>query len=92
MHEVILYTRAHCPLCDEALNLLRQYGLQPHPVSIDDDPQLLQQFDTCVPVVQIDGRIRFRGRVNEVLLRRLLRSPRPPQPFTAGDETVNGRQ
>ncbi len=74
MPEVILYTRAHCPLCDEALNLLRQYGLNPHLVSIDDEPQLRQRFDTCVPVVQIDGRIRFRGRVNEVLLRRLLRS------------------
>jgi hypothetical protein len=25
-----------------------------------------------VPVVEFDGKIRFRGRVNEVLLRRLL--------------------
>jgi hypothetical protein len=27
-----------------------------------------------VPVVEIDGRIRFRGRVEPVLLRRLLQS------------------
>ena len=27
---------------------------------------------TCVPVVAIDGKIRFRGRVDAVLLRRLI--------------------
>jgi glutaredoxin len=74
MPEVILYTRHACPLCDEAADLLRRHGLNPRPVPIDDDPALQFRFDTCVPVVQIDGRIRFRGRVNEVLLRRLLRS------------------
>ena len=30
-------------------------------------PQLREQFDTCVPVVEIDGKIRFRGRVNRML-------------------------
>jgi hypothetical protein len=25
-----------------------------------------------VPVVEIDGRVRFRGRINEVLLRRII--------------------
>ena len=30
------------------------------------------RYDQCVPVVEIDGQERFRGRVNEVLLRRLL--------------------
>ena len=38
------------------------------------DEELRNRFDTCVPVVEIDGRIRFRGRVDPRLLRRILRS------------------
>ena len=41
-------------------------------VDIDADPELRQKYDQCVPVVVIDGQERFRGRINEVLLRRLL--------------------
>jgi glutaredoxin len=69
---VILYTRRGCHLCDDALALLRRHGLSPSEVDIDDDPQLRERYDTCVPVVEIDGQVRFRGRVDELLLRRLL--------------------
>lgn len=69
---VVLYTRSGCHLCDDALELLRQHGLQPVLVDIDADPELRDRFHTCVPVVEIDGQVRFRGRVNGVLLRRLL--------------------
>ena len=70
---VVLYTRGGCHLCDDARQLLSEYGLVPECVDIDADPQLRAQFDTCVPVVEIDGRVRFRGRVEPVLLRRLIR-------------------
>ena len=69
---VVLYTRRGCHLCKEAAELLLKHGLRPRQVDIDERPELREQFDTCVPVVEIDGRIRFRGRVDEVLLRRLL--------------------
>jgi glutaredoxin len=72
---VILYTREGCHLCDDAKALLCAHGLKVEEVDIDADEQLKRQFDTCVPVVEIDGKIRFRGRVNEVLLRRLLAGP-----------------
>ncbi|MCA9143091.1 MAG: glutaredoxin family protein [Planctomycetaceae bacterium] len=71
-HETILYTRQGCHLCDEAHDVLVKHGLQPQPVDIDADPELVAKYTTCVPVVVIDGHERFRGRVNEVLLRRLL--------------------
>jgi glutaredoxin len=71
---VVLYTRQGCHLCHEAEQLLIRYDLRPRLVDIDLDRELLGQFDTCVPVVEIDGRVRFRGRVDEVLLRRLLRA------------------
>jgi glutaredoxin len=75
--DVILYTRQGCHLCDQASELLRAHGLTAQLIDIDSDPQLLAQYDCCVPVVAIDGKVRFRGRVNEVLLRRLLAKSRP---------------
>lgn len=76
--QITLYTRQGCHLCDEAENLLRQFGLHPTCVDIDGNAELRERFTTCVPVVEIDGRIRFRGRVNPILLRRILTSgPRP---------------
>jgi glutaredoxin len=75
--QVILYTRQGCHLCHQALDLLRRHGLQPDVVDIDADPQLRQRYDVCVPVVVIDGRERFRGRVDERLLRRLLNAGQP---------------
>jgi len=74
-HRVILYTRRGCHLCDEAEDLLRQVGIQPQCIDIDGVAELRERFTTCVPVVEIDGRIRFRGRINGVLLRRILAHP-----------------
>jgi glutaredoxin len=71
-HDTILYTRQGCHLCDDACEVLERHGLKPHVVDIDADPDLVAKYTDCVPVVFIDGRERFRGRVNEVLLRRLL--------------------
>lgn len=69
---VILYTRIGCHLCEDAKTLLLQYGLAPAEVDIDQDPTIRARYDQCVPVVEIDGVERFRGQVNEVLLRRLV--------------------
>jgi glutaredoxin len=69
---VTLYTRAGCHLCDVARETLADHGLEPTMVDIDADPGLTTRFNDCVPVVEIQGKIRFRGRVDPVLLRRLL--------------------
>lgn len=70
--DVVIYTRAGCPLCEEAREVLQRHGLQPRMIDIDPVDELRERFTNCVPVVVIDGKERFRGRVNEVLLRRLL--------------------
>ncbi|MGC4004518.1 MAG: glutaredoxin family protein [Pirellulales bacterium] len=72
--KAILYTRNGCCLCDVADQTLRQAGYQVQPVDIDRDPELRTRFDREVPVVEIDGKIRFRGKVDPTLLSRL----RPP--------------
>jgi hypothetical protein len=69
---VILYTRVGWHLCDDARDALVRHGLAPVEVDIDRDESLKARYHECVPVVVIDGVERFRGRVNEVLLRRLV--------------------
>jgi glutaredoxin len=71
--QVLLFTRVGCHLCDEAEALLVHHGLSPRKIDVDASPELRAKYDACVPVVVIDGKERFRGRVNEVLLRRLLK-------------------
>ncbi|MGY8770422.1 MAG: glutaredoxin family protein [Pirellulales bacterium] len=70
--ETIVYTRAGCHLCDDAISLLKRHGFDPKTIDIDQDEALQQKFTECVPVVEIDGKIRFRGIVNEMLLKRIL--------------------
>jgi len=70
--QVVLYTRAGCHLCDDALAVLQRHGLSPKLIDIDSEPGLRERYNECVPVVEIDGKERFRGRVNETLLSRLL--------------------
>jgi glutaredoxin len=84
-HSVVLYSRKNCHLCDDAAALLRQYGLNPVTVDIDTDPALKKRFDTCVPVVEIDGKIRFRGHVHPLLLRRLLNRRQARDGIEQGD-------
>ncbi len=69
---VILYTRQGCHLCEDAKAVLIRHGLAVEEVDVDRDPVLRARYNECVPVIVIDGVERFRGRVNEVLLRRLL--------------------
>ncbi len=72
--QVELYTRKGCHLCDDALRLLRSFGLQPNVIDIDARPDLLADYNQCVPVVRIDGKVRFRGKVDPRLLARLLKA------------------
>ncbi|MBS0207380.1 MAG: glutaredoxin family protein [Planctomycetes bacterium] len=72
--EALLFTRAGCHLCDQAKATLEQAGLRVSEVDVDQAPELVRRFGNCVPVVVIDGRPRFRGHVDPVLLRRILRA------------------
>lgn len=70
--QIVVYSRPGCHLCEDVLALLAKLRLPAQEVNIDEDPTLREQFDTCVPVVEIDGKIRFRGRVDPILLERLV--------------------
>ena len=70
--DVVLYTRQQCHLCETAKEILLRHQLLPREIDVDTDPALAERFGQWVPVVEIDGKIRFRGHVNEKLLKRLL--------------------
>src|SRR5271166_5612336 len=71
-----VYTRVQCCCCHKALDLLkdyqRGYGFRIAKVDIDADPELAAKYGDEVPVVAVDGKVRFRGVVNPALLERLL--------------------
>ncbi len=70
-----LFTRKHCPLCDDAIAVLAGFqGALPviEMIDIDDSRELMRQFGESVPVVEIDGKVRFRGGVSAHLLQRLI--------------------
>lgn len=77
--EVVVYSRDGCGLCDEALAELRaverRFRLHVSVVDIAGDEALEVRHGERIPVVEIDGRERFFGRVDPVLLRRLLSEP-----------------
>ena len=73
---VLLYTRAGCHLCDDARRILSQQQRR-HPftlkiIDVDTDSALQGRYGGRVPVIVIDGKERFRGTVNRILLERLL--------------------
>ena len=73
---VVLFTRTACPLCDEAHEILlrhqKQYGFLMETKDVDESADSRRDFGDCVPVVTINSTVRFRGDINEVLLRRML--------------------
>jgi glutaredoxin len=71
--QIVLYTRQGCHLCEDAADVLRRHELPFELVDVDADPVLRERYNECVPVVTFDGKERFRGRIDERLLRRLLR-------------------
>jgi glutaredoxin len=83
-----VYTRAQCCCCHKALDLLRDYQRQFHfaieDVDIDGDPELVARYDTEVPVVAVNGKVRFRGVVNRALLDRLLLVESRHRPASGG--------
>ncbi len=87
---VVVYMRIGCSKCEQAVEMLRQHRLSPQLINIAEHAQLARQYDCCVPVVVIDGKIRFRGRVNQLLLRRILdhqrKSYAEPATFSADQD------
>lgn len=69
MHEVVVYTRPGCHLCEVVKATLARLETQAkfrwREVNIDSDADLCSRFTNDVPVVFIDGRKAFKYRMEE---------------------------
>lgn len=65
---LVLYTRPGCHLCDEMKAEIararpsRRFELRE--VDIDGDPALTERFGLSIPVLEIAGRVAFKGRLS----------------------------
>jgi glutaredoxin len=76
----VMYTRCGCHLCDDAWEILKQaqqrYGVRLEAIDVDADPELTTRYGEQVPVVTVNGKLRFRGAINRALLERLFQAER----------------
>ncbi len=74
---VTLYTRANCPLCDEARVLLdalaERLGFSIEAVDIDGDRELRARYNYAVPVVVVGGEEVGRAPIRAAALESALR-------------------
>ena len=76
MHQIRLYTRQGCHLCDTARRVIEQARKQVEftfeAIDIDSDTALRDKYNEDVPVVSIDGQDLFRWSVDhDALMSRL---------------------
>ncbi len=73
---VIVYSRTGCGCCEQAMKTLTQARerrrFTVEIVDVDTVPDLKTLYDAEVPVIVVNGKVRFRGKVNPILLDRLL--------------------
>ncbi len=77
-HEVVVYSRKGCHLCDVVKQSLQSLSQRAaftwREVDIDADEELRNRYNDEVPVVFIDGRKAFKYHLNEAEFLRKLQS------------------
>jgi glutaredoxin len=75
-HDVTLYTRPGCHLCEEAKKeiapLLKEFGARLTEINIDEDPSLRALYNYDVPVIFLGARKAAKHRVDPAQFRRQL--------------------
>ena len=70
---LILYTRAGCHLCDQAITMLDRAGIHWRPVDIEGQPGLAARYGLSVPVLrQPDSGRELNYPFDETALRRFM--------------------
>ncbi len=77
MANLIIYTKKDCHLCDIAKATLhkmqKEVPFSLLEVDIEKDNQAYEKYRYLIPVLEMDGRIIFKYRINEGELKDLLR-------------------
>jgi glutaredoxin len=76
MHQVVLYSRKGCHLCEvvkeSLLKLERRGGFAWQEIDVDSSEELRRQFSDEVPVIFVDGKKAFKYRMDEKEFLRVL--------------------
>lgn len=77
-HQLLMYTRAGCALCNEMLEQLEPWRLRPDleiaTLDISGDTRLLEKFGLRIPVLLLDGKELCFGRLDPDLLNEAINS------------------
>jgi len=77
-HTINFYTKEGCHLCEAALNIIEQAAekidFQYNLIDITTDDELMKKFDIDIPVIEIDGEIAFKHKVDKKKLISILKS------------------
>ncbi|MGC9224512.1 MAG: glutaredoxin family protein [Terracidiphilus sp.] len=83
MHEVLVYSRKGCHLCDVVKETLAQLcgeaDFEWREVDIDADRELCEKYNDEIPVVFIDGRKAFKYHMDARRFLRALAGAHGPQ-------------
>lgn len=74
MPRIVVYGRQDCRCSQTARTVLEQHELPFDWVDVSQTAAPDQLDLSRTPVVTVDGRVRFRGEINPILLQRLIRS------------------
>ncbi|MGH7602100.1 MAG: glutaredoxin family protein [bacterium] len=69
---VEIYSKPDCHLCEEAkaalVKMQRRYGFQLREVNIAEDPALLAEYGTRIPLIYVDGHLVCKYYVDETAI------------------------
>ena len=75
---VTVYSREGCGCCKKAKDVVDgfrgRFSLRVDGVDVDQSAELTECYGDQIPVIAVGGKVRFRGKVDPVLLERLLRA------------------
>jgi glutaredoxin len=74
---VEIYSRPDCHLCEEAkaalVKMQRRHGFQLREVNINQDPALLAEYGTRIPLIWVDGHLTCKYFADEAAIVKRLR-------------------
>lgn len=87
---VEIYSKADCPLCDDAKEILlavrRRVPFELVEVDITTDPELFERFRFDIPVVFVDGSKAFKHRLDARAVEERLRRGTSVAHSAGGDD------
>jgi len=73
---VTIYSKDECCLCDKAKAIVekvaRDYPLEIEMFDITGDREIFEKYKYLIPVIAINGEVKFISKVSELWLRREL--------------------